>query len=1400
MSGMFDDLTPQSKLPSSGGMFDDLVPEEKTGRNREQRFEGSVPRELVEGVASGLIGIGEGVIGAGALGIDLVTGGNSSDDVTATAEGIRDYLGLDPEGIVGKGAEIITQYALPGMGAASVVGKAAAAARVAKAAKAGKAVVPMTRLERAGLASKEIAAAAGADVFVSTDGATTLGDWAGSGPTQTTDLIGLEGQERTLAKIGNRLKAAAEGGVIGGVLQGALFPAIAKAGEKTGATKGLKNKIDKAGTDIEKFLDRKILAKTGSDDEVKGFLESNFAKAVMFSRYGGALPRNVSEQKLLVDAKVRSAVQDGQVALQGFDTAASKYFKSIPKGGGALNEVGVTNQLHQYLGETGDVKARALKAMPKEVRQHAIKMGQERDKLAKYAREDSNLAKSNSNFTSPSGKTFKQLLDETMSEGYLRRTYKIFTDSKYEPDADSLKKAKDYFVGNKKNTERELNKIAKRDFGPNATSGDELTAEFMAANGLSAASGKIKVGAKVTDEVAIMARDNFLNQYRLKNQSAKLGGGRIAENRLDTGMFLGRKEFDQPLRQVMGEISDPKEAYLKTIADLAQFNAVDDYFGNIAMMAKDKSGVGRFFRDGADLTEGQIKGLTEQGFVKLGGDVKLGGAGTLTGPAKGAAKELDQVISQSGWGALDNHYVPKDIYNSLTNSVWAEDSFGTTALRATFGTFLKGKAISQYSKTILSPITQVRNFVTAALFATANGNMPMIGRHSNLSDARKVVFANVKNRGDDAVMKDLTEAQELGIMGTNTELREIQDALNRGLDITAREPRNFVEALSNNKTIPGAGATARVANKGIQYLGKGLKIAEDTYQASDDMWKYFSYHAEQSKIKSALFNKTVTREQRLNYLTKNGKDVPPNMTMTPLQDFTDAQIDRLVKVRAAQIVRDTVPNYTKGASELVRLGRRLPVGNFITFPAEIIRTGFNIVKQGLDDMASDIPAIRNRGIQRLAGFSTTTIATPLAALEFAYATSGVSREEMEAYQQGPFSPDWEKGAVLIPIGKTEDGKLEYINYSVLNPYDTLSRFMNRAINEADAAGKTGADPSEAITKVMIGSLGELFGPFVGEAMLTESLIDITYRGGRSGTGSKIYDPEDPVGTRGTKMLTHILDTMLPNVLPFDLKGGEMVAGRFARGLIGTEEGTYFGVKSEDKLGTERHLIQELVRAGTSISPLVFDPAKGLEFGAYRMQQAQQNARSMWNSKTDDIGATSDDLEDAFLRANEAKLRVDKRYFQMFEDLRTMGMSDRDIRKILKQNNIGSGGRRIMRGEFVPFKVSPNNRKEMRRAGTLDQFPRARINEIRKLMKGASLQPDDLPYERRPDTDTQLEAAPVSVPTTENIFSDLVPATTQAPAPTGNIFSDLVPTLPTLPPGPSILPNPQDQEIQRRLNP
>jgi hypothetical protein len=90
----------------------------------------------------------------------------------------------------------------------------------------------------------------------------------------------------------------------------------------------------------------------------------------------------------------------------------------------------------------------------------------------------------------------------------------------------------------------------------------------------------------------------------------------------------------------------------------------------------------------------------------------------------------------------------------------------------------------------------------------------------------------------------------------------------------------------------------------------------------------------------------------------------------------------------------------------------------------------------------------------------------------------------------------------------------------------------------------------------------------------------------------------------------------------------------------------------------------------------------------------------------------------------------------------MGLSDADIRRELKKNNIG-GIKGVMRGKFEPFKVTNKNFQEMRRAGIYDQFPREEIQNIRRNMKDIPLAPDQgPPAPRRAPT-----PAPVLAPTT-----------------------------------------------------
>ena len=57
-------------------------------------------------------------------GVDLVADTDYARDVTTFFDAVRAAGGIDPEGAAGEIAEVITQFAVPGLGAASLVSKA----------------------------------------------------------------------------------------------------------------------------------------------------------------------------------------------------------------------------------------------------------------------------------------------------------------------------------------------------------------------------------------------------------------------------------------------------------------------------------------------------------------------------------------------------------------------------------------------------------------------------------------------------------------------------------------------------------------------------------------------------------------------------------------------------------------------------------------------------------------------------------------------------------------------------------------------------------------------------------------------------------------------------------------------------------------------------------------------------------------------------------------------------------------------------------------------------------------------------------------------------------------------------------------------------------------------------
>ena len=158
---------------NSGGRFGG-IPVQQTEQEPVAEFEGFF-QEIGEGIGSGVIGIFEGIGEVGALGIDYVTGTtNYAQNVNEAADYAREITGFDPSGALGKGAEVITQFFTPGLGAAMILTKGAKAAQLAKGLYEGQ---RLSKAQKAGIGAKSLGIMAAADIVVANDGMTTISDF-----------------------------------------------------------------------------------------------------------------------------------------------------------------------------------------------------------------------------------------------------------------------------------------------------------------------------------------------------------------------------------------------------------------------------------------------------------------------------------------------------------------------------------------------------------------------------------------------------------------------------------------------------------------------------------------------------------------------------------------------------------------------------------------------------------------------------------------------------------------------------------------------------------------------------------------------------------------------------------------------------------------------------------------------------------------------------------------------------------------------------------------------------------------------------------------------------------------------------------------------------------------------
>ena len=601
------------------------------------------------------------------------------------------------------------------------------------------------------------------------------------------------------------------------------------------------------------------------------------------------------------------------------------------------------------------------------------------------------------------------------------------------------------------------------------------------------------------------------------------------------------------------------------------------------------------------------------------------------------------------------------------------------------------KATSQMAKTILAPFTHARNFLSAGAFAAANGIVPFkdIDVKSVKQAFEALQLGRRTKEGNDLYQKLL----RLGVVNSQVQLGDLQRLLK---DV------DFGATLGNVNSINGLFKT----------LSRIKKFAQDAYTAEDDFWKIFTWFGESNRLERAYRNAGLSLGQK----------------------FTDvAGVERtfnkeFIEQEAANLVKNQVPNYAF-VSEFVKGLRKFPLGNFVSFPAEIIRTSTNIVQRALDEIytttkinGKEVAPLRSVGIQRLIGMGVTTTAVPYAVVSAGQMLYDVSREELEAIRR--FVPEWSKNSTLIP-GRDEDGKLTYRDFSHMNAYDTITRPIQTVIN-AVQSGRTDKDGiMDDFIIGLIDSTKELGSPFISESIWTEALQDVSPilgRGGIDSEGRRIWNPEDDKGTKMYKALGHLIESQAPlNYKQLQRLGLSIVP------LVAPDSRTRFNLRGDEyELGNELQGI-----AGLRV--IKVNPEKSLGYKIKDYVDGSRNARNIFTAGTTKGGPIQpEEIIDYYIDANRALFRVNRELYKDIKAASVVGMSEDEIENQMDRRGQRRAYNFITEGEFRPLTISRGVQElfeiNAENLGVRNPFEQAEdvIDNIRDILEYVPLSSDYFP--------------------------------------------------------------------------
>jgi len=1241
--------------------------EKETAPVPKQTSFGDYIADIVRAPVGGLSDAVQGLLTLGALPIDYAFDTN----ITKAIDNIFEKWTPDAKTGIGEVVQTLTQFGLP-LGVAAKVGGGLKLLRGAQ----------VTNLAKPGISKgAELVRRAGyfgaiggvSDLAVSTSEQQPLSDLLGL--TESVDIDALDGRERAAELFKRKLKFGAEGAIIGGAIP--LLPAAGTLGYKYGivpaakvvspvvggtlnlldktvvnplsqiiAGKGSKSLasdiISKGGNLLQKTYDKTGLPPVGewkTFDPITGTFTERVLKKLdnvkrQFTSTGDVQFPEIKKIQTEIDMGVQAEAKSLKRIQERINNTLSniaKNFKTniydeamfkVSRTGNYTNVMDTItsekNNIFDYLVAQGKDIPKALEKVNPAVRNEA--------KELKKILVDSNKRYYNLIAAAPSD-SYKELAKALVdnADGFLKQRFAAFSNKSFDFDAvtgpigsKALKSVKDVVL---KDPEYKASVI---NLAKGATSGAEFEKQ------LTAYSTRLLNEIKAASIRATVNPEQFIKRV-----------GRIlrTDEAVKPSLLKPGESFPDAIKRFLNQERNAKfinKDYESAMIDTVMYQAKQyyskNYFDQVEKILRDK---------GALFTE------TDQA-IRPG----LQAIRAVTNTAKGINPDVDIAFTSSLF--KDNFTYP-EIANALVETKAAFDNFFDFPL---YKSLMTVKAGAQIAKTIFSPMTQIRNVSTASFFPLMNG---LIGNRSSVGDAWKLVAEDIFTGAKTNLPKLNAEIDDMikrGVIDQNIQANEIRGILNK-----AKDGVLSLESFMNNPTV---------------------KKFVDIYQGGDNIWKVYSDKFYQAALKDAFGYVSPSQAARG---LKGGTDdlvlenVKDWYRTVAKEDFIPNNIytgqaktaEEALKDVSAYLVTNTIPTYSK-VPQVIQAIRNLPLGNFIAFPAEILRTSSNVLLLGAREMTSANPFVRQMGARRLIGASATLGGIGTVVQKTAEFVTGVDDEKMKAAQRS-FVPVYEKNATLIPLSAPDrQGKFKYFNFSYSNPYDSLVRPFN-AIIGAIADGTLTKDSADDIVFNSLfgdpvtgrpGALYEFFAPFISESIGTERITDVTLRKGESINGSKIYYPQDPTSVKISKSLNHIIGGLEPGAFTQARRVWEGATGQFT------------------DAGTARNTVDELTALMSGIRVQEVKPLASMPFILSSYSKDKQNIGSKFASEVYSANITPEQSLSAWKTYVLESYDSQTKLYNTVRDARNLGVGEYEIQTLvmdrLKNKNETE---RLMRGEFKP---------------------------------------------------------------------------------------------------------------------